>query len=313
MDAFYVVRKGDIIGVYKSLSDCQAQTGSSVCNPSVSVYKGYGLPKEAEEYLASNGLKNASYSISSTDVTKDLFGTLMPCPIQQPACSEAKASDKYTPLARSPDVITAESFQPSYSKAKASDKYNPLKRSQDVLTVESNEVVGSSSFSTSSQRKLLNLENIIDARPISSYRSSCVLEFDGASKGNPGPAGAGAVLRADDGSLVCRLREGVGIATNNVAEYRGLILGLRCALIKGFKSIRVRGDSYLVCMQVLGKWKTKHPTMADLCKEAKVLADRFTSFQIGHVARELNSEADAQANRAVNLIVGQVQEDCGDK
>ncbi|KAI5352470.1 hypothetical protein L3X38_005361 [Prunus dulcis] len=77
----------------------------------------------------------------------------------------------------------------------------------------------------------------------------CTLEFDGASKGNPGLAGAGAVLRADDGSLICELHEGLGVRTNNVAEYRALILGLKYALKKGFTKIRVKGDSKLVCMQ----------------------------------------------------------------
>ncbi|KAH0717483.1 hypothetical protein KY290_014088 [Solanum tuberosum] len=75
------------------------------------------------------------------------------------------------------------------------------------------------------------------------------LNFDGASKGNPGLAGAGAVLRAVDGSVVYWLREGLGFATNNVAEYRGVILGLKYVLEKGFKHIQVQGDSKLVCMQ----------------------------------------------------------------
>ncbi|KAJ6816916.1 uncharacterized protein M6B38_413510 [Iris pallida] len=83
-NAFYVVRKGDIIGIYKSLSDCQAQVSSLVCDPSVSVYKGYPLPKEIEKYLASSGLKNPLYSMHSDDVNEDLFGTLVPCPFQQP-------------------------------------------------------------------------------------------------------------------------------------------------------------------------------------------------------------------------------------
>ncbi|KAM3361417.1 hypothetical protein P3S68_016271 [Capsicum galapagoense] len=77
------------------------------------------------------------------------------------------------------------------------------------------------------------------------------LNFDGSSNGNPGPAGAGAVLLAADGSMVYRLREGLGVATNNFAEYRGLILGPKFKLKKGFKHIQVQGDSKLVCMQVM--------------------------------------------------------------
>jgi len=88
--------------------------------------------------------------------------------------------------------------------------------------------------------------------PLSIIRpqDSCTIEFDGASKGNPGKAGAGAVLRASDNSVLFYLREGVGNATNNVAEYRALLLGLRSALDKGFKNVHVLGDSMLVCMQV---------------------------------------------------------------
>ncbi|XP_030531004.1 uncharacterized protein LOC115741300 isoform X4 [Rhodamnia argentea] len=251
-DAFYVVRKGDLIGIYRSLSDCPAQAGSSVHSPSVSVYKGHGLPEEAEEYLRSHGLKNASYTISAADLKNVILGELVPCPFQQPASSRGASSDKAP----------------------------PTKRSAEALQWD---------------------------------MSSCSLQFDGASRGNPGPAGAGAVLRADDGSLVWRVREGVGIATNNVAEYRALILGLRHALQKGFKKIQVHGDSMLVCMQIQGKWKLKNQNMADLCKVAKELKDRFTTFQIDHVRREFNSEADAQANLAVNLKDGQVEVDCGRK
>ena len=110
---------------------------------------------------------------------------------------------------------------------------------------------------------------------MSLWQQSCIIEFDGASKGNPGPAGAAAVLRTDAGNVVCnlpsgncifitptslhnmlfkqicKLREGLGIATNNAAEYRAVILGLKHALKKGYTSISVRGDSKLVCMQVI--------------------------------------------------------------
>ncbi|KAL2484557.1 RNase H family protein [Abeliophyllum distichum] len=248
-EAFFVVRKGDLIGVYKNLTDCQAQVGSSICDPPVSVYKGCSIPENTEKYLLSCGLKNALYSIRASDLTEELFGTLVPCPVQQLAASRGETSSE--PMTK--------------------------KRSQEVVW--------------------------------SDYGRSCTLEFDGSSKGNPGQSGAGAVLRSDDGLWTCRLREGLGVATTSVAEYRGIILGLKYALGKGFTSIRVRGDSKLVCMQIQGLWKVKNQNIASLYEETTKLKDRFLSFQIVHILRDLNSEADAQANLAVDLAEGQVQEE----
>ncbi|PSS13572.1 Ribonuclease H-like domain protein [Actinidia chinensis var. chinensis] len=269
-DAFFVVRKGDVVGVYKSLSECQAQVGSSICDPPVSVYKGYCMPKDTEEYLISCGLKNALYSIRAADLKMDLFGPLVTCPFQQP----------------------------SHMKVETPGEDIPKKRSLEVLGAEV-EAVGSTSISNDPLRKHLKFQ---------SSGLSCILEFDGASKGNPGQAGAGAVLRADDGSLICRLREGLGVATNNAAEYRALILGMKYALKKGFTNIRVLGDSKLVCMQIQELWKVKNPNMSNLYNEAKKLKNQFLSFKISHVLRELNSEADAQANSAVCLADGQIEE-----
>ncbi|KAM3286652.1 putative protein isoform X1 [Capsicum chacoense] len=279
-DAFYVVRKGDVIGVYKNLSDLQALLRTSVGEPAISVFKGYRLAKESEEYLASHGLKNAMYSMDFSDVRDDLFGTLIPCPFRQPGSSK--------------DKVLGKNFQ---------EKRMQL------------EVVASPSFAAAGQQKHAKLDNFLDVPPLASYSSpymqcSCILEFDGASKGNPGLAGAGAVLRAADGSMVFRLREGVGVATNNVAEYRGVILGLRYALEKGFKHIKVKGDSKLVCMQTQGIWKCKNQNMAELSKIVKELKDQFMSFQINHMDRESNIEADAQANLAVYLKNGEIQVEC---
>ncbi|XP_016477176.1 uncharacterized protein LOC107798671 isoform X2 [Nicotiana tabacum] len=274
-DAFYVVRKGDVIGVYKSLSDLQALLRSCVGEPVISVFKGYRLAKESEEYLASHGLKNAMYSIDSSDVRDDLFGILVPCPFRQPGSSKDKPIGK-----------------------------NYQEKSMQLA------VVPSASFSAAAQQKHAKLDNFLEDPPISTYCLTCILEFDGASKGNPGLAGAGAVLRAADGSMVFRLREGLGVATNNVAEYRGVILGLKYALEKGFKHIRVQGDSKLVCMQTQGIWKCKNQNMAELCKIVKELKDQFMSFQISHIEREFNTEADAQANLAVYLKNGETQVEC---
>lgn len=276
--AFFVVRKGDIVGVYKSLSECQAQVGSSICDPPVSVYKGHCMPKDTEEYLLSCGLKNALYSIRAADLKEDIFGPLIPCPFQQPSSSKGEASKKDMQKKRSHEVLGTESVE----AAGSTSVYDPL-------------------------RKHFKEDPQVMAQVLSSGRS-CILEFDGASKGNPGQAGAGAVLRAGDGSLICRLREGLGIATNNAAEYRALILGLKYALKKGFTNIRVLGDSKLVCMQLQGLWRVRHQNMSNLYEEAKQLKDKFLSFEINHVLRDLNSEADAEANFGACLADGQIQE-----
>ncbi|XP_022848830.1 uncharacterized protein LOC111371151 [Olea europaea var. sylvestris] len=278
-DAFYVVRKGNNVGVYKSISDLQAVLRSSVNDPSVSVFKGYGLSREAEQYVSSHGLKNAIYSIDAGNVQDDLFGKVVACPFRHPNSSKDKAGCK-----------------------------NHLEK------MPQQDVVGSASFPISPQQKHAKLD-FLQVPPVSSYcvsfcHSSCIIEFDGASKGNPGPAGAGAVLRTADGSMVFRLQEGVGIATNNVAEYRGAILGLKYALQKGFKHIQIQGDSKLVCMQVQGLWRTKVQNMAELCKVAKELKDQFVTFQICHVERDLNTEADAQANLGIHLKNGEIQVEC---
>ncbi|CAN6549032.1 unnamed protein product [Malus baccata var. baccata] len=254
-DAFYVVRKGDIVGVYKSFSDCQAQLGSSIFDPPVSVYKGYSLTEETEDYLVSFGLKNAIYTIRAEDLKDDLFGKLLHCPFQDPTSSKDETS-----------------------ALDASEK-----RPREVPGSENVEVIGSTSILEDQFRKHVEIEHFTESPPLDT--ESCILEFDGASKGNPGLAGAGAVLRADDGSLICKIHEGLGVRTNNVAEYRALILGLKYALKKGFTKIRIKGDSKLVCMQVQGLWKVRNQNMSDLCEEVKELKDKFISFQISHVLR----------------------------
>ncbi|XP_056864923.1 uncharacterized protein LOC108850487 [Raphanus sativus] len=142
-------------------------------------------------------------------------------------------------------------------------------------------------------------------------KDTCTIEFDGASKGNPGRAGAGAVLRAPDNTVIFSCREGLGSATNNVAEYRALNLGLECALNNGFKNVHVQGDSQLVCKQVQGAWATKNPNMTQLCGQAHELMSQFDSCDIQHVPREFNSAADAQASLATNLAEGETHEESG--
>ncbi|XP_039017868.1 uncharacterized protein LOC120149001 isoform X1 [Hibiscus syriacus] len=269
-DAFFVVRKGDVVGVFKSFAECQAQLGSSICNPPVSVYKGSSLTKETEKYLSSCGFKNALYTIKAADVKEDLFGALIPCPFQEPASSNVEISHN------------------DATKNKPQSEYGGLGSLESPVVADP-------------VRKHVKLDPHAEVQTASSGYLSCILEFDGASKGNPGPAGAAAVLKTDTGAVICKLREGLGVATNNAAEYRALILGLKHALKKGYTNIRVLGDSKLVCMQLQGLWKVKHEHMSELHERAIKLKDKFLSFQIDHVLRELNGEADAEANLAVKL------------
>ncbi|KAF1877450.1 hypothetical protein Lal_00040165 [Lupinus albus] len=291
-DVFYVVKKGDVVGIYNSFNDIQPLlASSSVSGDSISIHKGYALPKKSEEYLISNGLKGASYSINASDVKEGLFGRLLTCPYQHPPSTGGRALDVISSSVKLQEAVPNSVAQSSPLSLNLRPVIVDVPRSEPSTS----KAAGSSLFSSNTPRPVTTYHS----QPEPSTCLSCTLHFDGASKGNPGPAGAGSVLRADDGSKVYRLREGVGVQTNNVAEYRGLILGLKQALKNGYKHIRVQGDSLLVCNQVQGKWKIKNQNMGILCNEAKELKNKFLSFQINHVLREFNSEADAQANLAL--------------
>jgi ribonuclease HI len=126
------------------------------------------------------------------------------------------------------------------------------------------------------------------------------LYADGGARGNPGPAGSGAVLLDEHGEVIAELRRWLGHATNNVAEYTGLIIGLEEALKRGIDQLDVRMDSLLVVQQMNGRWKIKHPGLKPLALRAGELLARFPYRTIEHVPRELNTLADAQVNRAID-------------
>jgi ribonuclease H / adenosylcobalamin/alpha-ribazole phosphatase len=131
-----------------------------------------------------------------------------------------------------------------------------------------------------------------------------VLYADGASRGNPGPAGAGAVLFDENGAVVAELTLALGRATNNVAEYSGLILGLEEAKRRGARAVDVRMDSKLVVEQMRGLWKIKHPGLKPLALRAGALLASFPERTIQHVPREENGHADMLSNRAIDEDAG---------
>ena len=134
--------------------------------------------------------------------------------------------------------------------------------------------------------------------------TKATLYADGGARGNPGPAGSGAVLIDERGVVIAEMRRSLGHATNNVAEYTGLIIGLEEALRRGVDDLDVRLDSLLVVQQMNGVWKIKHPGLRPLALRAGELLARFPRRTIAHVPRELNTLADAQVNRAIDEALG---------
>jgi broad specificity phosphatase PhoE/ribonuclease HI len=128
-----------------------------------------------------------------------------------------------------------------------------------------------------------------------------IVEADGGSRGNPGPAGYGSVVwTADRQTVLAESKQAIGIATNNVAEYRGLIAGLEEAVKVGATEVDVRMDSKLVVEQMSGRWQVKHPDLRVLIEQAKGVAATFDRIDYGWIPRAENSHADRLANEAMD-------------
>ena len=119
---------------------------------------------------------------------------------------------------------------------------------------------------------------------------------DGGARGNPGPAGYGAIIKDQHGHVLAELYAGIGINTNNVAEYQGLIAALEWALAHGHARLHVRSDSLLIVQQMLGKYRVKHQGLIPLHEKARRLAAEIGHVTFEHVRRELNTEADRLSN-----------------
>ncbi|RRT33181.1 hypothetical protein B296_00057153, partial [Ensete ventricosum] len=208
-----------------------------ICDPPVSVYKGYLLKNEAEKCLASRGLKNAIYSLNAKDLKEDIFGILVPCPLQEPAVA--------SPVADLPENISVITDEPV--------------------------------------KKHLKLEYSSEQKQLSDNSMSCTLQFYGAPAGEDRHGGAGVILRTEDGSVISRLREGLGAVTPKAAQFIALIVGLKHALKRGFKQIHVQGDSQFVCMQVC----IQH--VFDYLFNFFLTVDGWVIWHVFHICRNLLS------------------------
>ena len=199
-------------------------------------------------------------------------------------------------------------------------KYEPMKPTAPPLVASSKKGKMSTTTTVTNKRKLSTKAASADAPQTRQF----VLEFDGASRGNPGPAGAGALIRAPlasssssslqeeeeerteeeeecaKGEIIKEICTSLGVATVNEAEYHALLTGLKAAIELGIEDIRVRGDSNLIVSQVKGDWKVKEPRLIPLHAECNEMKKKFRRFDIAHVRREFNKDADALANSAID-------------
>lgn len=144
-------------------------------------------------------------------------------------------------------------------------------------------------------------EGASEAKPVAAaYRAN----IDGGSRGNPGPAAYGVVIRDAKGDIVARLKKYIGRMTNNVAEYYGLIAALDYMQSQGIKALRIESDSELLVKQMRGQYKVRSPELQPLFERARKMSQALESFRIDHVYREQNREADALANEAMDEVEG---------
>lgn len=144
-------------------------------------------------------------------------------------------------------------------------------------------------------------ETPVETKPAPiTYRAN----IDGGSRGNPGPASYGVVIRDPRGEVVARLKKYIGRMTNNVAEYYGLIAALDYAQTHGVHTLRIESDSELLVKQMRGQYKVKSADLQPLFERAKKMSQGLESFRIDHVYREQNREADLLANEAMDEAEG---------
>jgi ribonuclease HI len=142
-----------------------------------------------------------------------------------------------------------------------------------------------------------------DPKPATAaYRAN----IDGGSRGNPGPAAYGVVIRDGRGEIAAKLKKYIGRFTNNVAEYYGLIAAMDYAQSHGIRALRIESDSELLVKQMRGQYKVKSADLQPLFERSKKMSQAFESFRIDHVYREQNREADTLANEALDETEGKV-------
>jgi probable phosphoglycerate mutase len=152
----------------------------------------------------------------------------------------------------------------------------------------------------SPQESLFDSDEVVAHATKSAPTGSLVAHIDGGARGNPGPAGYGVAIQDGTGRPVAELSEYLGKQTNNYAEYSGLLAALTYALKHGHKALKVYSDSELMVKQIKGQYKVKNPALQELHGKATRMIRELDTFEIRHVLREKNRDADRLANQAMD-------------
>jgi ribonuclease HI len=137
-----------------------------------------------------------------------------------------------------------------------------------------------------------------------------VAYIDGGARGNPGPAGYGAFIQSSDGNVVAELHGALGIATNNVAEYNGLLAALQWAIDQNVRRLHIRADSELLVRQMRGEYKVRNAGLQPLYVRARLLTAQFDEVKFEHVRREFNKDADRLSNLGMDEAEARLKRDC---
>ena len=271
--SFYAVARGHVPGIYRTWGECAAQVQGFSGN----VFKGFESESEARRYMERHGAGHAARLRSAA--------------VERP--SHSTHADRFRPISTQQRQYNGYAPAPRMKSTHADRFGDDL--AERPLPVRS-------SLHSAEQSNAAIAGGFAELGPTVRPGRTARIQFDGASKRNPGPASLGAVVYDDEtGAEVGRVRAYMGdYHTNNQAEYAGLIAGLQAAWDMGYTNVDAQGDSTLVVKQVLGQWRVKNEGLMPYHSVAVAMSRKFNKFFARQVPRAQNAVADALGNQAID-------------
>lgn len=272
---FYAVRVGHVPGIYSTWAECQAQTNGYRS----ASFKGFATRAEAESFMRGDDSTTNTTPLSSASASTSTYGKV----------EKARNKPRYNPVA--PPSLD---FQLHSAVRMIPTSQQDAEEKEYIQTIQS---IHNRNKGAEPTLPCHNGDNNNSNRE----RKYMLLKTDGAAKSNPnGHSGCGGVLWDEHGNRVDSFCKYLGKGPNNEAEYHGFVQGMKKALELGVTDLKVQMDSNLIVKQMTGLWDVKAANLLPLYKQANDLKTQFRSFQLEHVYREMNKEADAMANKAID-------------